>query len=273
MNPDPVPTLPGLRVAKAHAYGNDFLYVPFDDLDRDGRTARDLAVVMCDRHHGIGADGLICYRTGPEGVSMRLINSDGSPAEVSGNGVRGLAALLVAHGAPGDLTIATDAGPKRHLLVERQRGARFRFRTNLGQPTDIRRVHLSLGEGEELDGVRLWMGNPQFVAFAPLDASRVADVGRRLQQHPEFPEGVNVEFAEVRSPGEVHILICERGAGPTQSSGTGSSAAAVAAAVHAGANRDVTVVAPGGSQRVEWTDDGVWLTGWAEIVMEGVWTA
>ena len=86
-----------------------------------------------------------------------------------------------------------------------------------------------------------------------------------------FPHGTNVEFAQVEAPDSVRILIWERGVGPTTSSGTGSSASAVAAAAHAGADREVDVIAPGGTQHVEWRSDGVYLTGWAEIVMEGHW--
>jgi diaminopimelate epimerase len=86
-----------------------------------------------------------------------------------------------------------------------------------------------------------------------------------------FPAGTNVEFAQVEAPDRVRILVWERGVGPTTSSGTGSSASAVAAAAHGGASGDVDVIAPGGTQRVEWRDDGVYLTGWAEIVMEGEW--
>jgi diaminopimelate epimerase len=84
-----------------------------------------------------------------------------------------------------------------------------------------------------------------------------------------FPAGSNVEFASVEAPDRVRILIWERGVGPTTSSGTGASAAAVAAAAHGGAQRSVDVVAPGGTQRVDWREDGVYLTGWAEIVLEG----
>ena len=87
-----------------------------------------------------------------------------------------------------------------------------------------------------------------------------------------FPAGTNVEFAEVESPDRVRILIWERGVGPTTSSGTGSSASAVAAAAHGGASRAIDVVAPGGTQRVEWRQDCVYLTGWAEVVLEGHWT-
>jgi diaminopimelate epimerase len=84
-----------------------------------------------------------------------------------------------------------------------------------------------------------------------------------------FPAGTNVEFAQVEAPDRVRILIWERGVGPTTSSGTGASASAVAAATLGGAAREVDVIASGGTQRVEWRDDGVYLTGWAEILLEG----
>jgi diaminopimelate epimerase len=92
-------------------------------------------------------------------------------------------------------------------------------------------------------------------------------VGAALQRHPAFPQATNVELARVVSPARVDILIFERGVGPTLSSGTGSCAAAVAAASFGGAGREVEVVAPGGSQRVEWRDEGVFLTGWADMVL------
>jgi diaminopimelate epimerase len=116
------------------------------------------------------------------------------------------------------------------------------------------------------------MGNPQCVVLGDLpDHQRFSQLGRALATHEMFPAGTNVEFAKVVSPTRVEILIWERGVGPTTSSGTGASASAVAAAAHGGAGRDVQVIAPGGAQRVEWRDDGVYLTGWAEIVMEGFW--
>jgi diaminopimelate epimerase len=89
--------------------------------------------------------------------------------------------------------------------------------------------------------------------------------------HPHFPEGTNVELASVEAADRVRILIWERGVGPTESSGTGACAAAVAASQFGGASRALDVVAPGGTQRVEWKDDGLYLTGWAEIVAEVTW--
>jgi diaminopimelate epimerase len=116
------------------------------------------------------------------------------------------------------------------------------------------------------------MGNPQCIVLGALPTpERFQRLGPALSTHAAFPAGTNVEFALVEAPDRVRILIWERGVGPTTSSGTGSSASAVAAAAHGGAARAVDVVAPGGTQRVEWTAEGVYLTGWAQIVLDGEW--
>ncbi len=263
----------GCPVAKAHAYGNDFLYVREQDVS--GRDFRALAVAVCDRFRGIGADGLVVYRPTPDGTAMRLINSDGSYAEVSGNGVRGLAALLVNRNetvpdAAAPIRIESDGGTKVLTLLERTANC-YRFRADMGEPAEIRRVMLEV-DGESLSAVTLWMGNPQCVIIGPLPSEdRFRRVGPAIAAHPHFPAGTNVEFAEVVSPDTVRILIWERGAGPTLSSGTGSCASAVAARTFAGTNAEVDVIAPGGSQRVRWESGGVDLDGWAEVVLEGLW--
>jgi diaminopimelate epimerase len=259
-----------LRFAKAHAYGNDFIYVD-SALVGDAPLVR-LARDMCDRRTGIGADGLILYTRLDEGASMILLNSDGSRAEVSGNGLRGLAALLLRHDdhAQAGVTIRTEAGEKRVTRTARE-SSRQTFRAAMGVPRDIRRVSLMAG-GETLTAVLLDMGNPQCVLLGALpDDERFRRLGAALEHHTMFAGGTNVEFADVESPDRVRILIWERGCGPTQSSGTGSCASAVAAASFGGASRDVEIVAPGGAQRVEWRDDGVYLTGWAELVCDGEW--
>jgi diaminopimelate epimerase len=119
--------------------------------------------------------------------------------------------------------------------------------------------------------VVLRVGNPQCVVLGPATPERLHAIAGPLAVHPFFPQGTNVELAEVTSPESVHILIWERGVGPTEASGTGACAAAVAAAYAGGANRTVDVFSPGGSQRVEWTDETIWLTGWAELVGEFRW--
>jgi diaminopimelate epimerase len=260
-----------MRFAKAHAYGNDFLYVQAADVA--DATLDALARQMCDRHRGVGADGLIVFeRRGDREASMRLFNADGGRAEVSGNGVRGLAALLLQIESRLDATIAvhTDGGVK-HLARIGRANDRQTFRALMGKPSELRQIALDV-DGESVSVAVLNMGNPQCVVLGPLpDDARFEKLGAALERHRAFPSGTNVEFAHVESPGTVRIRIWERGVGPTASSGTGSCAAMVAAASFGSAGRDVQVVAPGGSQRVEWTDEGVFLTGWAEVVCEGEW--
>jgi diaminopimelate epimerase len=115
----------------------------------------------------------------------------------------------------------------------------------------------------------LSVGNPQCIVFGPLDDERYRRLGPALERHEAFPDRSNVEFVDVESPSRLRILIWERGVGPTAASGTGACGSAVAAMTSAGARRDVEVESPGGVQRVEWREDGVYLTGWAEIVFEG----
>ena len=265
----------GLPVVKAHAYGNDFLLVAADAARTFAvrEDCSDLARALGNRHPGIGADGLILYELRQRGATMKLFNSDGSPSELSGNGLRCLAALVaraqgVQRGA--DITVGTDAGVKTLELLARD-GERYTFRAALGPPEDLRRLTIQVS-GEPVTASLLRMGNPQCVVLGPLpDVDRFNRLGAALATHAMFPGGTNVEFAQVEAPDRVRILIWERGVGPTTSSGTGASASAVAAAAHGGAAREVNIVAPGGTQRVEWRDEGVYLTGWAELVLEGEW--
>lgn len=259
-----------LEFIKAHAYGNDFLFIEREDVRDMDFTA--LARRLCDRHTGIGADGLIVYQLTPDGASMRLRNADGSRAEVSGNGVRCLAAIVAErhpHLRRQGIAIDTESGEKR-LVLEQADGDRLVFRAAMGHPTALRQVRLDV-LGQPVDVVALWVGNPQCVVLGPLDDARYRRLGPALEHHPAFPEGTNVEFAAVEAPDRLRIRIWERGVGPTQASGTGACAPVVAAAAHGGACRDVQVMSPGGTQRVEWREDGLYLTGWAELLVAGRW--
>jgi diaminopimelate epimerase len=203
---------------------------------------------------------------------MRLLNADGSRAEVSGNGVRALGALLLRNDdrPNAEISIETEAGTK-HLVRIGRDGNRQTFRTAMGVPADVRQVSIPVG-AESVQAAVLNMGNPQCILLGPLpDHDRFHRLGAALERHEMFADGTNVEFAWVETPARVKILIWERGVGPTMSSGTGSCAALVAAAAFGGAARDAEVVAPGGTQRVEWKSDGVYLTGWAEVICDGQW--
>lgn len=258
-------------MVKAHAYGNDFLLT-----EESGAATSDAAAFarrVCDRHRGIGADGLILYSPTAGGAAMRLLNADGSYSEISGNGVRCLAALLASRSpARREFVIETDAGPKRLEVLGRE-GARVTFRAAMGPPAALARVTLEAA-GVEVSVATLRIGNPQcvmLVAAGELTDGALHRFGPALASHAHFPQGTNVELAHVEAPDRVRILIWERGVGPTEASGTGACAAAVAAAAFGGAARDVQLISPGGSQRVEWRDEGLYLTGWAELICEARW--
>ena len=257
-----------MKVIKAHAFGNDFLLMEEQDVPA-GADRPALATGLCERHRGVGADGLITYSNGPRGARMRLLNADGSYSEVSGNGVRCLAAWLARTRGmhPGEsVDIETDAGTKTLELLERV-GSRVTFRAAMGQPEHVRRQTIAV-DGAPVDAVTLRVGNPQCVVLGEVTEARLHSVAAKLAVHPVFPEGSNVELATVDAPDRVRILIWERGVGPTEASGTGACAAAVAAMSYGGAQRDVQVTSPGGTQRVEWRESGLFLTGWAEVVFE-----
>lgn len=260
-----------LTLVKTHAFGNDFLLVARGALAPAVEPAK-LARHACDRHRGIGADGLMILEETPGGARAVLHNADGGIAEVSGNGIRCAAAWL-AHqrnlGAGGTVVIDTGAGPRTLTLVE-PGFPRSVFRADMGHPENPRMETLTVGE-TAVDAVVLRVGNPQCVVLGPATPERLETLAAQLATHPFFPAGTNVELAAVEDSRRVRILIWERGVGPTEASGTGACAAAVAAAAFGGAARDVEVVSPGGTQRVEWTSTGIWLTGWAEIVGAVEW--
>lgn len=255
-----------IPLVKAHAFGNDFLLADAGDVEGVADLP-ELARRVCDRHRGLGGDGLMLVTQTALGADTRLWNADGSRAEISGNGVR-CAAAWIAHQrstATGQtLIIGTVAGPRQLTLLDSS-DERFTFRAEMGPPEQLREETIVVGS-VPVRCVVLRVGNPQCVVLGPVDEARLHDIASRLAVHPFFPEGTNVELASVEAPDVVRILIWERGVGPTEASGTGACAAAVAAAFAGGAGRAVNVVSPGGTQHVEWTDDTIWLTGWAEVI-------
>ena len=279
-----------LEFMKLQGLGNDFLVMPVEDASTL-RSAGDLARQMCDRNFGAGADGLI-FVTGSRhsnaDFASRIFNSDGSEAGISGNGTRCLAAYLyyTARWSEPAIRIATAAGVKQGRLVARE-GARFDFEFDMGEPglgsdavpmaleQPLSRVvgyHLTIG-GELFEVTCLSMGNPQCVMFvSDLEQVNLREIGPLIEDHPVFPDRTNVEFVRVISRDEIEIVIWERGAGHTLSSGTGSCASAVAASLNGLTGRAVVVRTEGGPLRVEWRqDDTIMLTGPAEVIYEGRW--
>jgi diaminopimelate epimerase len=263
-----------MQFVKAHAYGNDFLLCAATDAARSPDLPA-LARRACDRHRGIGADGLMIVGETPAGARTRLLNADGSRSEMSGNGLRCVAAWLaqtrgLAEG--GHVDIDTEAGSKG-VDVLAVAGLRYTCRAAMGHPEDLREVEIKVGDAP-VTAVVLRVGNPQCVVLGPathVTMERLHSVAASLAVHPFFPEGTNVELATVEQPDRIRILIWERGVGPTEASGTGACAAAVAGAAYGGAARASDVIAPGGTQRVEWNEDGIRLTGWAELTGRVDW--
>ena len=260
-----------MQFAKAHACGNDFLIV-------EGSCDTALAKKLCERHTGIGADGVEFFeRTGPLAGRIRLVNADGSIAEISGNGTRCVAAWMahVEQAQPGDLiTIDTDAGPRSCRIVEAS-GSHYLIAAGMGIPT-VSKAEVTLADKSRVFGIQVSTGNPHFVIVVNDENFRAhnrgwTELGRELCAHEQFPQQTNVEFVRLISASEIEIRIFERGVGPTTSSGTGTCASAAAAIAFCGGKWPMTVHAPGGSQTVEWAGGGteMILTGPAELIAAG----
>jgi diaminopimelate epimerase len=278
-----------MRFAKAHGLGNDFILVPAESASPD---LAPWARRLCDRHEGIGGDGILLYRVDAAGgaVHMRLVNADGSDGEVSGNGVRCLAAYVVHQGwLPPRHVVLTPPGP-RPVEATRLTPTRFRVLTDLGParlasrdipvalPAALEQV---VDVALEVDGGTLLvtatsLGNPHCAVFmeAPPDDTALAALGARLERHPMFPRRTNVEFVQVVSPHELRVRFWERGVGYTRASGTGAASAAVAAILRGAARSPVRVVCDGGALDVEWPEGGnVRQLGEVELLFEGEWMA
>ena len=255
-----------MRFTKMHGAGNDFLI--FDPGEVEGADLPALARRSCDRHFGVGADGILVPAPAADAdLEMVYLNSDGSSSEMCGNGLRCLARYardyeLVDRDA---LTVATGAGVKKVILYPDGSS-----RVDMGPP--------ELGTEVEAGGFRLLrvsMGNPHAVAFLQqeeeLEALDLRAVGQPIENDPLFPHKTNVEFVHVRGRSEVRMRIWERGAGETLASGSGSCAAAVAALETGRAESPLTVHLDGGAVRVDWAGgaEPVYMTGPAEYICEG----
>ena len=258
---------------KAHGAQNDFLLTWRKDAPEDGRAA--IARAICHRHTGVGADGWLLVEAGPEGTaeggadgSIQLYNSDGSMAELSGNGTRCAAAFLMRHGCAAEVVrIRTGAGIKTLRMLER-RGLLFAIEMNMGRPEiAAARFSLPLAAGPR-EVTLLWVGNPQCAVLVEnLDFDWRA-MGAEIESHAHFPNRTNVSFVRPVNEHTIDVRFYERGAGETMSSGTGSTGAAAAAVARGLAKSPVRVLTPAGPIDLR-LEQEVYLTGPAEIVAEG----
>jgi diaminopimelate epimerase len=249
---------------KASACGNDFLII-------DGTLAPDrlheVTRQICDRHNGVGADGVEwLFAASDADVEARLINADGSDAEISGNGTRCVAAFLCAESKKESVTIRTGAGVKKCTLMARS-GNTSEFEAAMGAPRVDAEMSIATSFGE-VKGIPVSMGNPHFVVYVekawPDWQTRAAE----MQRNRIFKQGINIELVHVQDKSNIDVRFFERGVGETQSSGTGSSAAAVASIASGRAQSPVIVHAPGGTQTVRFEQE-VFLRGPATLICDG----
>ena len=274
--------MPTLQFAKLHGTANDFIYVDA----RAGFPGDPAAIArrLCDRRRGIGADGLILLLPSTEADGRMVIyNSDGSRAEMCGNGIRGLAKFAYERGLlpKTPLALETDAGVKT-LSLHLDGGRVTRVTVDMGMPEWRGREIPVDADGEVLDHALVvdghtWsvtcvsMGNPHCVVFVDDVASLPLEtLGPRFERHPFFPRRVNTEFVRVDDRERLTMRVWERGAGETMACGTGACAVAVAAARTGRSARHATVTLPGGPLEIDWRpDDRVLMTGDAVFVFEG----
>ena len=255
---------------KAHGARNDFLLTWAADAPERDRVT--MARAICDRHTGVGADGwiLVTPADGESDGTIDLYNSDGSTAELSGNGTRCAAAFLIRHGLQAEVVrIQTGAGLKTLRLLKRDRLA-FEFEMEMGVP-EIRatRFDLPLSTGVR-DVTLVWVGNPQ--CAVPVDDFDFdwRSMGAEIEQHRHFPNRTNVSFVKTAGEHSIEVRFYERGAGETMSSGTGSTGAVAAAMVRGLATPPIEVRTPAGPLHACMKGNVVLLTGPADIVAEGL---
>lgn len=274
---------------KFEGFGNDYLVLSVDDL-RDVGPIGEFAKKICDRNFGAGGDGIAVWeKLDIEGAdfSVRIINPDGSEADFSGNGTRCAVAYLYYDNLwrEDSLKLATKSGIKNYRLIDESEPGHYWFMAEIGQPkfaskdvpfsaetelAEIKDHPLETSVGP-VPMTAVNIGNPVCVIFV----QEFSDydwraLGKEIENHPQFPTRTNVVFVKPVDEENVEVRIWERGAGETSSSGTCSTAAAVAAAFTGRSGREVFVHAPGGVTEVTWRDDGeLILKGRADLVFYG----
>ncbi|MCL6646909.1 MAG: diaminopimelate epimerase [Chloroflexi bacterium] len=278
-----------MHFTKMHGTGNDFVLVDASTLSADWAT---LARLVCDRHFGVGADGVILALPSAQAdLRMRIFNPDGSEAEMCGNGIRCLAAFALARGlVPAHrerLAVETGAGV-REVELQRENGRLVAVSVAMGEPdlapervpVDIRRFRgervidypLEVG-GRVIPITAVSMGNPHAVALLDEDIRcyPLEQVGPLVEYHSFFPNRVNFEVARVRDRQHIDLRVWERGAGLTLACGTGACATVVAARLHELVDEEVEVQLPGGPLTIRWEGKQVQMRGPVAFVFEGTW--
>lgn len=274
-----------MEFTKMHGLGNDFIIVAGQE--RLPENAAALAVELCNRFTGIGADGLVYILPSDKAdFMMRIINSDGSEAEQCGNAIRCVAKYVYDHGMADreEVTIETIGAGAQRVQLTVEEGKVSKVRVDMGAPilnglqvpttVDADPV---IGHPVEVDGrefrfTAVSMGNPHCVIY--VDDAVNFDLhtwGPKLETHPLFPKKINVEFATVKNRGYADMRVWERGAGPTLACGTGACATLVSSVLNGLTDRTAVISLKGGDLLIEWSeaDNHVYMTGPAAVVYKG----
>lgn len=268
-----------IRFVKMQGCGNDYIFVD-ERKRRCVRRPADFARRACDRHFGIGADGVILIRKSRlSDARMMMFNADGSTGEMCGNGIRCLGKYLYERGGV----------KKKQLRVETLAGVRM-LTCHVGPSGIVTSVSIDMGPSslrqkglisfQQRSGIArglkfycLSMGNPHAVCFVEdVMTCDVTAIGAFVERHPAFPKRTNVEFVEIQNRNVIRLRTWERGSGETLACGTGACAAAVVAILKRGVANTVKVLVRGGELRVSWSGDlneSVWLTGPAAYAFDG----
>lgn len=274
-----------MNFVKMQGLGNDFVMVDLMEKEIDFNLS-GLARKVCHRQLGIGADGLILVLPSEKAdVKMRIINADGSEAEMCGNGIRCLAKMVFESGLvqSKEFAVETLAGIIRPELILDDHNQVVSVKVDMGEPRLLPQDIPVLIPGEKVVGRPLaieekqWtvttvsMGNPHCVIFVPdVETAPVKILGPVVETHPVFPRKTNVEFVEIINRQEVKMRVWERGAGETMACGTGACATAVACVLNDKTHRELTVHLSGGDLKLLWADNNhIFMTGPAEKVFEG----
>lgn len=272
-----------MHFTKYHGLGNDFIFLD-GEASLGVKDPAALARRLCNRRSGIGADGLVLLLPSQTAdIRMRIINSDGSEAEMCGNASRCVPLHLLKHGLiqKKQITLETLAGLIKTEVLDESKGL---VRVNMGVPRTLRgevpmegapqasalNAVIKIGSMEH-KGTGVSMGNPHFVMLVDdAENAPVAEVGPLVETNPAFPQKTNVEFVQVLDKNTVRMRVWERGAGITQACGTGACAAAVACILNKLTGPLVTVILDGGELMIEWPQEQeIFMTGHAQLVFKG----
>lgn len=266
-----------------HGLGNDFILAEANSFE-DAAAFQHYAVQLCDRHMGIGADGLILIGKDPDqDIFMRIFNSDGSEAQMCGNGIR-CAAIYARknHLVNKDhFSVRTMAGPRYPEIY--QNGETTLVRVDMGEP-ELNREKIPVAgagsnigipisaAGQNFIGTAISMGNPHCIIYVEdINTVPLEQWGPPIETHELFPEKTNVEFVQVKNNREIEAIVWERGAGITLACGTGACAILAASVLNQKTEREAVVRLPGGELHIVWNeaDNHIYMSGPAVEVFEG----